>query len=123
MAPERPPGDGPARAGMRRRLVWTVVVAAVVSGVGLLSLGLPGFAILAAAAGPARLLGAAELGGDQVWPTALAIAILGPIVLVPVNFCVPLTVPRLARTLLVAAITLAANVVLCCAGLLVLPRS
>ena len=99
-----------------------MLVAAGLSVAGLVSLGLPGFAILAAATGPARMLGAPELGGDQVWPAALAISTLGPVPLIPVYLCLARMVgSRLSCFLLTIAATLAIDVALSCAGLLVFP--
>ncbi len=113
-----------ALGGTRKRLIWTTLAAVVLSALGFITLGLPGFGILAAATALAGLLGAPELGGDQVWPAALAMSMLGPFVLVPIYLGIArMVASRRDRILLTAAVTLAVDVILCCAGLLLLPRS
>ena len=105
----------------RTRWTRTVVVLLISLGlamVGLLTLGLPGAIVLQAAIPFAEGLFSARLGGDQVWPAALAISALGPFALLPADLVSRRTRwTRGATLLLTAVLALLVNVVVTVAGI------
>ncbi len=90
-----------------KRLVQPTIGAVVLAVAGLVSLGLPGAIVLEAATSLARMFGAPGLGGDQAWPAALGISLLGPFALIPAYLGASrASTSRPIRILLTIAITL-----------------
>ena len=104
------------RSVIRLRVCLLAIVLAVA---GFLTLGLPGIPILYVAALLTKSLGAAELGGDQVWPAVLAISVIGPFALVPADlFGARLATSRWVRVSSTIAVALVIDVLATGVGLL-----
>ena len=86
MADPRQDGSETVRSLTRSaRMVVLFLVSLGLAMAGLLVVGLPGAVVLWAAAPLAGWFSPARLGGDQVWPAALAISALGPFALLPAD--------------------------------------
>lgn len=105
---------------MRRPIVAKILVAAGLVMAGFMALGLPGFLVIEAAMVLVGSVSAAQLGGDQVWPAALMISLLGPFVLLPVDVVVrPLGLRRRNRVLLTGLAVIVVVVVATAVGIVV----
>ncbi len=77
--------------------------------------------VLEAATGLAGVFGAAGLKGDQAWPAALGISLLGPFALIPADLAASrVTTSRPIRILLTIATTLVIDLASCFVCLLAL---
>ena len=69
---------------VRRRFIQLCWLSAAIAVVSCLLLGLPGAVVLEAAGWVVGRFSAVRLGGDQVWPAALGISLVGPFAVPPV---------------------------------------
>ena len=103
----------------RRQVIRLCLLATILAIAGFLLLGMPGIPILYTAAFLTEPLGAAMLGGDQVWPAVLAISVIGPFALLPADWLgARLATSRWVRVPSTIAITLAMDVAATSIGLL-----
>ena len=104
---------------MRRRLIRLGLLAVLLAVLGFFALGMPGVPILYTAMFLMKLVGVAELGGDQVWPAVLGISMLEPFALIPADLIAARAAKsRSVRISLAIIITLAIDVAATCVGLL-----